>query len=195
MPETEYTTTAKLPVEVIWDFVKEMDNWAAFVTGYQSHEKQNENESLWALKGDVGVLARLLRFQVRVTEWAGPERVRFELEGLNEPMQGGGSFEMAPYESAEDAIPVRQRNRLLRWIEAIVRLFLRRGGGPQRAADADAGPGQGMARLTFRLRIDPGGPMAPMVTAMMAPALLPAAEDLANKIMAHLEARSAGSGA
>ncbi len=43
MPETEYTTTAKLPVEVIWDFVREMDNWAAFVTGYQSHEKQNEN--------------------------------------------------------------------------------------------------------------------------------------------------------
>ena len=195
MPETEYTTTAKLPVEVIWDFVKEMDNWATFVTGYQSHEKQNENDSIWILKGDVGVLARLLRFQVRVTEWAGPERVRFELEGLNEPMQGGGSFEMAPYESAEDAIPVRQRNRLLRWLEAVVRFFLRRGGGPRRAADADAGPGQGMARLTFRLRIDPGGPMAPMVNAMMVPALLPAAEDLANKIMAHLEARSAGSGA
>ena len=195
MPETEYTTTAKLPVEVIWDFVKEMDNWAIFVTGYQSHEKQNENDSIWILKGDVGVLARLLRFQVRVTEWAGPERVRFELEGLNETMQGGGSFEMAPYESAEDAIPVRQRNRLLRWLEAIVRFFLRRGGGPQRAADADAGPGQGMARLTFRLRIDPSGPMAPMVNAMMAPALLPAAEDLANKIMAHLEARSAGTGA
>ena len=195
MPETEYTTTAKLPVEVIWDFVKEMDNWATFVMGYQSHEKQNENDSIWILKGDVGVLARLLRFQVRVTEWAGPERVRFELEGLNETMQGGGSFEMASYESAEDAIPVRQRNRLLRWLEAVVRFFLRRGGGPHRAADADAGPGQGMARLTFRLRIDPSGPMAPMVNAMMAPALLPAAEDLANKIMAHLEARSAGSGA
>jgi carbon monoxide dehydrogenase subunit G len=194
VPETEYTTTAKLPVDVIWDFVKEMDNWAVFVTGYQSHEKQNENDSIWLLKGDVGVLARLLRFQVRVTEWAGPERVRFELEGLNEPMQGSGCFEMAPYESAEDVVPVRKRNALLRWLEAIVRFLLRRGGGPQRAAGADAGPGKGMARLTFRLRLDPSGPMAPMVNAMMAPAMLPAAEDLANKIMAHLEARAAGSG-
>ncbi len=194
MPETEYTTTARLPVDVIWDFVKEMDNWAAFVTGYQSHEKLNENESVWVLKGDVGVLARRLRFRVRVTEWAGPERVRFELEGLNEPMQGSGSFEMAPYESVEDAVFARQRNPLLRWLEAIVRFFLRRGGGPQRAASADAGPGEGMARLTFRLRIEPGGPMAPMVNAMMAPAMLPAAEDIANKIMAHLEARPPGSG-
>jgi hypothetical protein len=141
----------------------------------------------------VGVLARKLRFRVRITEWAGPERVRFELDGLNEPMQGSGSFEMAPYESAEDAIPSRPRNPLLRWLEAIVRFFLRRGGGPQRAANADAGPGEGMARLTFRLRIDPGGPMAPMINAMMAPAMQPAAEDIANKIMAHLEARQSGS--
>ena len=28
-----------------------------------------------------------------------------------------------------------------------------------------------MAKLTFKLRIDPGGPMAPMVDAMMKPAL------------------------
>lgn len=189
MPETEYTTTAKLPVDAIWDFVKDMDNWATFVTGYESHEKQNENDSIWVLKGDVGVLARLLRFQVHVTEWAGPERVRFELEGLNEQMRGGGSFEMAPYESAEDVVPERKRNPLLRWLEAIVRFFLRRGGAPRRAIGAGAGPGEGMARLTFRLRIDPGGPMAPMVNAMMAPAMLPAAEDLANKIMAHLETR------
>ena len=45
-----------------------------------------------------------------------------------------------------------------------------------------------MAELSFRLRIVPGGPMAPMVNAMMKPAMLPAAEYLANKIVAHLEA-------
>jgi hypothetical protein len=45
-----------------------------------------------------------------------------------------------------------------------------------------------MARLTFRLRIEPGGPMAPMINAMMQPAMNVAAEDLAQKIVAHLEA-------
>ena len=60
-------------------------------------------------------------------------------------------------------------------------------GKPRRAETADAGPGEGMARLTFKLEIQPGGPMAPMVGAMMQPAMLPAAEDLANKIMGRVE--------
>jgi hypothetical protein len=44
-----------------------------------------------------------------------------------------------------------------------------------------------MTRLSFRLRLQPGGPMAPMVDAMIRPLLLPAAEDLANRILAQLE--------
>lgn len=192
MAETEYSTTAKLPVETIWEFVKEMDNWASFLTGYQSHEKQSETDSVWTLKGDVGVLARVLKFQVHITEWAGPERVTFELEGLNEPMKGEGAFLMERYEEAPaegTALAPAQRPGLLarffRW------LFQRFHGRVERAESADAGPGAGMAKLTFRLRIDPGGPMAPMVNAMMKPAMPPAAEDLANRIMAHLESREA----
>jgi carbon monoxide dehydrogenase subunit G len=191
LPEVEYATTARLPVDAIWDFVREMDNWARFVTGYQSHEKEDEDDSVWVLKGDVGVLSRTLKFRVHVTEWAGPSRVRFELRGLNEPMQGEGEFRMEPYEEPSAAAsPAPERGLLARLFEPLFRLLLRLlRGRPARAAGADAGPGAGMARLTFRLRIDPGGPMAPMVSAMMTPALRPAAEDLANRIMAHLEAR------
>jgi carbon monoxide dehydrogenase subunit G len=190
VPAAEYTTTAKLPVETIWDFVKEMDNWAEYVTGYQSHEKQSETDSIWVLKGDVGVLARMLKFHVHITEWNGPSRVRFDLKGLNEPMEGGGDFEMQPYEDeAAPAAPAPTKNSLMRLLEATVRFFLRlvSGGAPERADSADAGPGVGMAKLTFRLEINPGGPMAPMVSALMKPAMLPAAEQLANAIMARLE--------
>jgi hypothetical protein len=42
--------------------------------------------------------------------------------------------------------------------------------------------------MSFSLRLDPGGPMAPMVNAMITPLMLPAAEDLATRILAHLEA-------
>ena len=197
MAEAEYSTTAKLPVGTIWEFVKDMDNWAHFVRGYQSHEKQSEDDSVWTLKGDVGVMARILEFKVHVSEWAGPGRVTFELEGVNELMQGGGEFLMEAYEEGEAAVAAEtapRRNPFLRLLEAIVRFFLRLFGGARqerRAPTAGAGPGQGMARLTFRLRIDPGGPMAPMVNAMMKPVLLPAAEELANKIMAHLESQRA----
>ena len=45
--------------------------------------------------------------------------------------------------------------------------------------------------LSFRLRMDAGGPTAPLVNAMLEPALLPATEDLAQRIAAHVT----GSGA
>ena len=62
-PATSTTSTPSLPVGVIWDFVREMDHWAPLLTGYQKHEKQSDTESIWTLKGDVGMLARTLRFR------------------------------------------------------------------------------------------------------------------------------------
>ena len=194
MPETEYSTTARLPVETIWDFVREMDNWAPFVTGYQSHRKEDERDSRWVLKGDVGVLSRTLEFRVRVSEWDAPHRVAFELEGLNEPMRGGGEFRMERWQQGEAAPPAAapRRRGPLRWLEALFRwLFRLAHGGVERVAPEAPGPAGGGARLTFRLRLDPGGPMAPMVSAMMKPALRPAAEELANRIVAQLESRNA----
>lgn len=192
MAEVEYSATAKLSVTEIWDFVREMDHWAPFVTGYQSHEKRSETESQWTLKGDLGVLARTLRFRVEILEWAGPERVRFTMQGLNEPMEGSGSFELAAYDEAAPAVsraPARSFWR--RGLDALARFFHRLlYGRVERATPADAGPGEGMARLTFRLRIQPGGPMAPMIDAMVAPLLAPAAESLAERILAELESRT-----
>jgi hypothetical protein len=43
------------------------------------------------------------------------------------------------------------------------------------------------AHLTFTLRMEAGGPTAPLINAMLGPVMLPAAEDLAHKIASHLE--------
>ena len=196
MAATEYATTTKLPITDIWDFVQDMDNWAPFLTGYQKHEKLSETESVWTVKGDVGILARIVQFRVEVVEWSGPEHVRFTLLGLNEQMQGEGSFRIEPFEEegAERAPATPRRGWLARALDAFVGFFYRLlHGRSERGAHADAGPGAGMVKLTFALRIDAGGPTAPMVNAMMLPALRPAAEDLANRIITHLEARDSGS--
>ena len=193
MAEVEYSATTRLPVETIWDFVQEMDNWAAFVTGYQSHEKQSEDDSLWTLKGDLGVMARTLCFQVHVTEWDGPRRVTFEMKGVNELMEGSGCFELSrPTQQAAPAAP--QRGGLRRFFDALARFFYRLvHGRVERPNAGEAGSGAEEARLTFRLRIDPGGPMAPMVNAMIAPLLPPTAESLAERILATLEERDGAS--
>jgi carbon monoxide dehydrogenase subunit G len=193
VPEVEYATTAKLPVETIWEFVHEMDTWATFVTGYQSHTKENEKDSTWVLKGDVGVLARTVKFAVHIEEWTPPTRVTFTLKGVNEPMQGTGTFVLEKYEEpgTVPALPAApQPSGFSRLLERIARFFFRaRHGDPERAASADAGPAAGTSRLTFRLAVTPGGPMAPMVNALMRPLMQPAAENLANQILATLEKR------
>lgn len=189
MPEAEYSTTARLPVQVIWDYVREMDNWGPFLRGYQSHEKQSDTDSVWVLKGDVGMVTRTVKFHVHIDEWGEPSLVRFTLKGLNEAMEGGGEFRLAPYEDASAATPAAQKlglfARLLRWLYRLVM------GRTERAEGANAGPGAGMSRLGFSLRIKPGGPMGPMVDALMKPLMLPVAEELADRIMAELEQRHA----
>jgi carbon monoxide dehydrogenase subunit G len=190
--EAEYSTTTPLPVDAVWRFVEDMDNWARFVTGYQRHEKQSEVDSTWTLKGDLGVMSRTLTFQVHITEWAGPRRVAFELAGVNEPMRGEGSFTIeaaTPAEAFAAAAapgPALRRGAMMRPFEALWRWLLRAIGG--RVERAESAAGAVLARLSFRLRLDPGGPMAPMVNAMIKPMMRPAAEDLANRILAHLEA-------
>jgi carbon monoxide dehydrogenase subunit G len=191
MPEVEYTTVVNLPPEKVWDFVKDMNNWAPFLTGYQKHQILSETDSIWTLKGDVGVLARTVELKAHVTEWNGPERVTFTLAGINELVEGGGTLIMGPYtQAAADAAPiVKRRPFFRRIIDAIFRFFFRRMNGPAPEREARALPtANGSAsKLQFVLRMDAGGPSGPLVNAMLGPALLPAAEDLANKIAAHLE--------
>ena len=213
MAEAEYTTTTRLPIGAVWDFVQEMDNWGRFVTGYQKHEKQSDVDSTWTLKGDVGVLSRTLTFQVKILEWNGPSRVSFTLDGVNEPMHGEGTFTLSSETGRSDDLAARlrlatrdegvatvevlpqRRNFFFRLLEAFWRRVLRvaGGGAPARAATATqaASAGDAMTRLSFKLRLSPGGPMAPMVDAMIRPLLFPAAEDLANRILAQLEGAEA----
>ena len=210
MAEAEYTTATRVPIDRVWDFVQEMDNWGRFVTGYQKHEKQDETHSTWTLKGDVGVLSRTLTFKVVITEWNGPGRVSFTLDGVNEPMRGEGTFTMITVsgdqlgevaarlrlatrdDGVTSVVPAAPRkNFLFRLLESFWRWVLQLAGGGAPARDAAAtraaAIGDSMTQLSFKLRLAPGGPMAPMVEAMIRPLLLPAAEDLANRILAQLE--------
>jgi carbon monoxide dehydrogenase subunit G len=192
MPEVEYVTTMTLAPERVWEFVRDMNNWAPFLTGYQKHEIESETDSIWTLKGDVGVLSRTVRLKAHVTEWNGPERVSFTLVGLDEVVEGGGTLTIgkpaaASATTAVEKPPLKRASLWRRFVDGWFRMMFRwmHGKGPARL---QASAGTAASQLTFRLRMDAGGPAGPLVNAMLAPALKPAAEDLANKIAAHLEA-------
>ena len=95
MPKVDYTATIEVPRDVVWDFVKDMNNWAPFAKGYQEHEVLNDRESLWTVKGDIGPISRVTKFHVQITEWLEGEGVGFALKGLNESISGEGAIRLA----------------------------------------------------------------------------------------------------
>jgi hypothetical protein len=195
MPEVAYTTEMSVPQGAAWAFVSDMNNWAPFLTGYQKHQIIDETDSLWTLKGEVGILSRIVELRAHVTEWAPPEKVSFTLTGVNEVVDGGGTLVLrtaAPVAAgalqAKPAAEPPRQGWLRRLLGAIARLLFRltrRDATP--ALPAPARSSSAAVALEFTLRMDAGGPAGPLVNAMLGPALEPAVEDLAKKIAAHLE--------
>jgi carbon monoxide dehydrogenase subunit G len=188
MPEVEYSAEIAAPVLAVWDFVKEMDNWAPLLTGYQKHEKINAEESLWFVKGELAGMTRIAEFRVLITEWVAPQRVAFSLQGLQEPVNGTGEFVAS---EIGEAYPAPQgagrlgrfRNRIARWV--LNRIFRRRPGASQ-----EPRVGTKLSRITFALKLQAGGALGPVMNIMLAPMLKPVVQDLADHIAKEVEARS-----
>jgi carbon monoxide dehydrogenase subunit G len=92
MPVGKHEVTIDVPIERVWDFVKDMDNWAPLLPGYISHEKLNEKQSNWTFKETVGVLKKKISLQVTIKEWIEPSRVTFDLKGISDNLTGNGYF-------------------------------------------------------------------------------------------------------
>jgi carbon monoxide dehydrogenase subunit G len=104
MPEITYATTMAAPRSTVWEFVRDMNNWAPLTRGYQEHEVLNDRESIWTVKGDLGPISRVTKFHVTITEWVEGEKVSFTVKGLNEPINGHGAITIADGAAASTAI-------------------------------------------------------------------------------------------
>ncbi|MGA9225385.1 MAG: SRPBCC family protein [Mesobacillus sp.] len=92
MPVGMHEITMDIPIEEVWDFVKDMDNWAPLLPGYINHEKLREHESNWTFKETVGILKKKISLHVTIKEWIEPTMVTFDLKGINENLTGNGYF-------------------------------------------------------------------------------------------------------
>jgi carbon monoxide dehydrogenase subunit G len=96
MQRVEYVKTVDIPLEVMWDFIKDFNNWAPMLKGYKNHKMINEKESIWEIRGEFGSFSRLTKFHTTITEWVQPSKVAFELKGINEPVTGYGFVNLSP---------------------------------------------------------------------------------------------------
>lgn len=183
MPSAEHTHIVDAPFEQVWAFVREIDNWAPLVTGYQRHEKLSEADSFWLVKGQLGGLTRVAEFQVHIDSWDDTGHVLFSLTGINEPVTGSGSFTAERVTSDALSRPGTRLSRFTKYRNAIARRILALFFGkrtfeqvhkPQRANE--------QSKLVFSLTLSAGGVGGMVMNMLLAPMLMPVAEDLANGI-------------
>jgi len=93
MPSGKHQVELQLPITEIWNFVKDMDNWAPLIPNYIYHEKLTDRKSIWEFKSDFGLIKTKMNFLIDIKEWNEPTRVSFELKSKNERFTGKGYFE------------------------------------------------------------------------------------------------------
>ena len=193
MPTAEHERIVAAPFAEVWAFVREMDNWAPLVTGYQRHEKRSDADSFWLLKGELGGLTRIAEFNVHIDEWDESGRVRFSLQGVNEPITGSGNF-VAQSIAAErigsrvSEVTTSPPGPLTRFRNAIARRILALLFGRRKGEEA-VKPSQGgeQCRLFFALTLNASGAAGLVMNMMLTPMMAPIAEDLANRIAERIE--------
>ncbi|MBO0960422.1 SRPBCC family protein [Neobacillus sp. MM2021_6] len=93
MPSELQQVELDIPIEVIWDFIRDENNWAPLVPGYIQHEKMNERQISWEFKSDLVVMKKKVTLVIDIKEWNEPSKVSFELKRKNEKYIGEGYFE------------------------------------------------------------------------------------------------------
>ncbi|HEY3364123.1 MAG TPA: SRPBCC family protein [Symbiobacteriaceae bacterium] len=96
MPDVTHTLTINAPIVKVWSFVNNLRNWATLMPGYQDFTELDADNSVWKLKGDVGILQKLITLRAQVTGREEPSRVAFVLQGVDENLQGSGAFVASP---------------------------------------------------------------------------------------------------
>jgi len=81
-----------LSIDQVFHFIRDMDNWAPLIPGYKEHTMINNQESIWKIHGDLGVIERTVSLQVTITEWSEPSNIHFEISALQGACQGEGYF-------------------------------------------------------------------------------------------------------
>ncbi|MEC1721466.1 CoxG family protein [Schinkia azotoformans] len=96
MPAAIESGRVELNIETMWNFIKDMGNWAPCMPGYVSFEEIDENISIWTLKGDVKIFKRKVDFHVTVTERVAPDTIAFTLVAEKEGIKGEGIYKAVP---------------------------------------------------------------------------------------------------
>jgi len=93
MPSEIKHVELDIPIQVIWDFIRDETYWAPLVPGYIQHERISEQQISLEFKSDWGIMKKKVTLLIEIKEWDEPIKVSFELRRKNEKYIGEGYFE------------------------------------------------------------------------------------------------------
>ena len=92
MTEGLHSIDLSVPIEKVWAFVSDIEQWAPLVPGYIQHELLNDHTLIWEFKSDLGLMKKKIKLAVEIMEWQAPNKITFNLHGINEKFDGYGYF-------------------------------------------------------------------------------------------------------
>lgn len=92
MPSGMHQVEVNIPINQVWNFVSNMENWAPLIPGYIQHRKYTNRQSSWEFYSKIGFIKKKISLMIMIKEWMAPTKVTFTLKGINEKLSGGGYF-------------------------------------------------------------------------------------------------------
>ncbi|MEK4173065.1 MULTISPECIES: SRPBCC family protein [Lysinibacillus] len=93
MATGQYSKNISMQKERLEEFIQNKEQWAVLIPGYLHHELLNENDMIWVFQGDFGIIQKAVKVELKVKK-SDAHQILFDLEGLSDPINGDGSFEI-----------------------------------------------------------------------------------------------------
>ncbi len=92
MIEAQHSIQIDSGIDQVWDYVRDIRQWANLFPGCQECEVIDDHQSRWTIKVGAGGLVKTVTVLVTVEQWDGPERVNFTYKLASEPVVGSGAY-------------------------------------------------------------------------------------------------------
>lgn len=88
MTGTDYQMTLALPLQDVWSFLNDFNNWANCVDGYIHHREITPLQSIWTLKGEFGLIEKTIQLHVNRIKTATPYHMLVNFSSFQNKLSG-----------------------------------------------------------------------------------------------------------
>ncbi|MGE7811656.1 SRPBCC domain-containing protein [Lysinibacillus capsici] len=93
MATGQYSKVINIQKNKLEGFIHNKEQWAVLIPGYLHHVLLNEDDMIWVFQGDFGIIQKAVKIKLKVNN-SDAHQIQFDLEGLSDPINGNGSFEI-----------------------------------------------------------------------------------------------------